>query len=141
MTLPAIQTNLFHDRKQHVSESVDAYAQELCTLFHKAYPSVQQGIREAEALGQTLLTNQFVVGILPDIKAKIVGSEDYFNQLLLQARFEEVKLRVQSSSPSLSVTQNTPNIPRFTFISRQQRSSGARPNVAPRCYNCGSPII
>ena len=141
VTLPAIQTNLFHDRKQHVSESVDAYAQELRTLFHKAYPSVQQGTRETEALGQTVLTNQFVVGLLPDIKAKIVGSEGYFNQLLLKARFEEVKLRelgVIQSSPPVSVTQNTPNIPRPTFISRQQRSSGARPNVAPRCYNCGS---
>ena len=71
----------------------------------------------------------------------MVGSEGNFNQLLLKAKFEEVKLRqlgvIQSSLP-VSVTQNTPNIPRPTFISRQQRSSGARPNVAPRCYNCGS---
>ena len=37
-----------------------------------------------------MLTNQFVVGLLPDIKAKIVGSEGDFNQLLLKARFEEV---------------------------------------------------
>ena len=141
MTLPAIQTNLFHNRKQHVSESVDAYAQELRTLFHKAYPSVQQGTRETEALGQTILTNQFVVGLLPDIKTKIVGSEGDFNQLLFKARFEEVKLcelGVIQSPPPISVTQDTPNIPRSTFISRQQRSSGARPNVSPRCYNCGS---
>ena len=41
VTLPAIQSNLFHDKKQDVSESVDVYAQELHTLFHKAYPSVQ----------------------------------------------------------------------------------------------------
>ena len=54
MTLPPIQTNLLHDRKQHASESVDAYAQE--PLFHKAYPSVQQRTRKAEALGQTILT-------------------------------------------------------------------------------------
>ena len=84
-----------------------------------------------------------MVGLLPDIKAKIVGSEGDFNQLLLKARFEEVKLcelGVIQSSPPVSVTQNTPNIPRFTFISRQQRSSGARLNynVSPRCYNCGS---
>ena len=52
VTLPVIQTNLFYDQKQHASESVDAYAQELRALFHKAYPSVQQGTREAEALGQ-----------------------------------------------------------------------------------------
>ena len=138
--LPSIQTNLFHDRKQHVSESVDAYAQELRTLFHKAYPSVQQGTRETEVLGQTILTNQFVLGLLPDIKVKIVGSEGDFKQLLLKARFEEVKLHelgVIQSSPPVSVAQNTPNMPRPIFIS-QQRSSGARPNVAPRCYNCGS---
>ena len=82
-----------------------------------------------------------MVGLLPDIKAKIVGSEGDFNQLLLKARFEEVKLHelgVIQSSPPISVTQNTPNIPRSIFISRQQRSSGARPNVSPRCYNCGS---
>ena len=141
MTLPAIQTNLFHDRKQYVSESVDAYAQELRTFFHKAYPSVQQGTRETEALGQTILTNQFVVGLLPDIKVKIVGSEGDFNQLLLKARFEEVKLcelGVIQSLPPVTVTQNTPNISRPTFILRQQRSSGARSNVVPRCYNCGS---
>ena len=120
VTLPAIQTNLFHDQKRHVSESVDAYAQELRTPFHKAYPSVQQGTRETEALGQTILTNQFVVGLLPEIKAKIVGSEGDFNQLLLKAKFEDVKLRelgVIQSSPPVSVTQNTPNIPRPTFIS------------------------
>ena len=82
-----------------------------------------------------------MVGLLPDIKAKIVGSEGDFNQLLLKARFEEVKLRelgVIQSSPPVSVTQNTPNMPRPTFIPRQQRLSGARPNVALRCYNCGS---
>ena len=52
---------------------------ELRTLFHKAYPNVQQGTREVEALDQTILTNQFVVGLIPDIKAKIVGSEGNFN--------------------------------------------------------------
>ena len=69
--LPAIQSSLFHDRRQHASESVDNYAQELRTLFHRAYPSVYQGTREAEALGQAVLVNQFVVGLLPEIKSKL----------------------------------------------------------------------
>ena len=43
--LPAIQSSLFHDRRQHASESVDHYAQELRTLFHRAYPSVYQRTR------------------------------------------------------------------------------------------------
>ena len=100
VALPAIQSNLFHDKKQGVSESVDIYAQELHTLFHKTYPSVQQGTRKAEALGQTILTNQFVAGFLHDIKSR---SEGDFNQLLSKARFEEAKLHkiyaIQSSPP------------------------------------------
>ena len=67
VTLPAIQTNFFHDQKQHVSESVDAYAQQLCTLFIK----LTLVYNREEALGQTILTNQFVVRLLPDIKANI----------------------------------------------------------------------
>ena len=68
-----------------------------------------------------------MVGLLPDIKSKIVGSESNFNQLPLKARFEEVKLRelgvIQSSSPPVSAAQNTPNILRVIFSSRQQRTS------------------
>ena len=138
VVLPAIQSNLFHDKKQGVSESVDIYAQELRTLFHKTYLSVQQGTREAEALGQTILTNQFVAGLLPDIKSKIVGSEGNFNQLLSKARFEEAKLReiysIQSSPPILVVHKT----PRPTLGLQQQRSSGTRYNERPRCYNCRS---
>ena len=55
MRLPAVQSSLFHERKQGTSESVNYYAQELRTLFHKAYPRVYQGTKEAEALGQTVL--------------------------------------------------------------------------------------
>jgi len=40
--LPAIWSSLFHDRKQDISESVDYYAQELRTLFHRAYPREQR---------------------------------------------------------------------------------------------------
>jgi len=63
-----IQSSLFHDRKQDISESVDYYAQELRTLFHRAYPSVYQGTKKAHALGQTVLANQFVAGLLLEIR-------------------------------------------------------------------------
>jgi len=47
------KSSLFHARKQDISESVDYYyTQELRTLFHRAYPSVYQGTKEADALGQ-----------------------------------------------------------------------------------------
>ena len=73
--LPAIQSSLFHDRKQCVTESVDFCAQELRTSFHRAYPSMYQGTKEAEALSQIVLVNQFVTGFLPESKCKVVGSE------------------------------------------------------------------
>ena len=108
--LPAIQSSLLHDRKQCVSESVDLYAQELRTLFHRAYPSVYQGTREAEALGQIVLVNQFVAGLLPEIKSKIVGSEGDFNQLLTKARFEEAKLRDLGSAQLASTVSTVPPV-------------------------------
>ncbi|XP_065888471.1 uncharacterized protein [Dysidea avara] len=141
--LPAIQSSLFHDRRQHASESVDHYAQELRTLFHRAYPSVYQGTREAEALGQTVLVNQFVVGLLPEIKSKIVGCEGKFDQLLTKARFEEAKLRdldsAQSASSLSPVTRTVRPDPKPAFVPRPQSFSGTRSNMGPRCYNCGSP--
>ena len=71
--LQAVQSSLFHDYKQKPGESVDHYAQELRLLFYKAYPHAQQGTLEAEKLGQLVLVNQFVTGLLGDIKAKVVG--------------------------------------------------------------------
>ena len=47
-----IQTSLFHERKQGQNESVDSYAQNLKSLFHKAYPQVQQGGELAASIGK-----------------------------------------------------------------------------------------
>ena len=38
VTLPAIQSNIFYDKKQGASESVNVYVQEIHALFHKAFP-------------------------------------------------------------------------------------------------------
>ena len=43
--------------------------------FYKAYPTVQRGTREAEEMGQLVLANQFVAGLLPELKTKVAGSE------------------------------------------------------------------
>jgi len=53
---------------------------------------VDQGTKETDTLGQTVLANQFVAGLLPEIKSKIVGCEGDFNRPLAKARFEEAKL-------------------------------------------------
>ena len=68
--LKAVQSSLF-DRKQKPGELVDHFAQELRVLFYKAYPYAQQGTLEAERLGQLALVNQFVAGLLEDIKVKV----------------------------------------------------------------------
>jgi len=52
---------------------------------------VYQGTKEADTLGQTVLVNQFVAGLLPEIKSKIVVCEGDFNRLLSKAIFEEAK--------------------------------------------------
>ena len=84
-----------------------------------------------------------MVGLLPEIKSKIVGCEGKFDQLLTKARFEEAKLRdldsVQSTSSLSPVTRTVHPDPKPAFVLRPQSFSGTRSNMGPRCYNCGSP--
>ena len=61
--LTAIQSQCFHDRHKTAKESVDKFAQELKKLFHKAYSNLTRGGIEAEAMGQSVLANQFVSGL------------------------------------------------------------------------------
>ena len=49
---------------------MDAYAQELRTLFYRAYSQAQQRIQETEQMARTMPTNQFAVGLREDIKVK-----------------------------------------------------------------------
>ena len=104
--IQSVQTSLFHDRKQGDHESVDKYAQDLKSHFHKAYPQSQQGNEVAETMGKAVLASQFVAGLIPALKAKVAGAEGGFEELLVKARFEEAKLRdlrptkKQSESPA-----------------------------------------
>ena len=41
----------------------------------------------------TLLTNQFISGLQPELKSKLAGQEGSFDQLLAKAHFEEAKQR------------------------------------------------
>ena len=88
-----VQSSLFHDRKQRQGEAVDTFAQELRSLFRKAYPPAQRGSEEAETMGRAVLANQFLAGLHPELKGKLAGQEGTFDQLLARARFEEAKLR------------------------------------------------
>ena len=89
----AVQTQLFHERRQGPRESVDEFAQELRKLFSNAYSRSTRGGPEAEALGQSMLSNHFVMGLRPELKTKMIGMEGSFEELLMKSRFEEAKNR------------------------------------------------
>ena len=91
--LPAVQAHLFHDRRQKPRESVDDFAQDLRRLFYRAYPRTQQGSPEAEDMGKTVLVNQFVNGLFPELKTKVTGKDGTLDKILTIARFEEAKLK------------------------------------------------
>ena len=65
--LLAIQTQVFHDRRQGPVETVDEFAQELRQLYAKAYAPVTRGTPEAEEVGQRELASQFVTGLCPEL--------------------------------------------------------------------------
>ena len=152
---------MFHDHKQKPGELVDRYAQELRVLFYKAYPHAQQGTLEAdlEKLGQLVLVNQFVTGLLRDIKTKIVWIEGSFDQLVVRDRFKEANLWDLSTTSTgslkssgvmsnrmdslLSVQSSGTNVDGSN--NKHQRSTTSRFNVGGQrvnvqCYNCGSPL-
>ena len=61
------KSSLFHDRDQGERESVDDYVQELRKLFYKAYPQTMQGTTDFQDISKSILRNQFVAGLLPNI--------------------------------------------------------------------------
>ena len=111
--IQSVQTSLFHDRKQKEKEMMYTYAQELKALFYKAYPQVQEGNAATESMGCSVLSSQFVAGLLPPSKSKLTGVEGDFEKLLVKARFEEAKLRefASSSAPPKKVSINPENKP------------------------------
>lgn len=59
----------------------------------------QQGSKGADKMGKTVLANQFVVGLILELKRKVAGTGGNFKQLLTKARFEEAKLREITRKP------------------------------------------
>lgn len=111
--IPAVQSNLFRERKQGANESVDNYAQSLKQLFFKAYPHSMQGSKEAEEMGKSVLTWQFVAGLRQPIKEKVVGCEGSFSEFLSKARYEEVKKNENLSTLVHEVHRPTTNLKLF----------------------------
>ena len=150
--IQAVQCSLFHERKQSGKESVDDFSQDLRKLFAHAYPKVEQGSREAEAMGKSVLANQFVAGLRSEIKGKVVGMEGSFEELLVKARFEEAKLRdLAGSGGEKSKKVSGGPVEAGTSWSgsgiadkgavapgRSDQSHPGRVSWKPRCFTCGS---
>ena len=75
MRIQAVQTSCFHERKQQLGETVDSFAQELWKLFQIAYPTSAHGSKEDEEMWQSVLSSQFVAGLVPELKVKVAGVE------------------------------------------------------------------
>ena len=86
-------------------------------LHSHAYSTVTYANPEAEKIGQTVLANQFISGLRPELQAKVVGMEGSVDALVLQARFEETKakelaaIRTPLPQKSAVMTEPTPSKP------------------------------
>ena len=135
--IKSIQSQLFHDQQQKQKETVNEYAEALRKLFSKAYSNLSG---EAETMGQSVLANQFVAGLCPELKAIVVGAQGNMEQLLTKARFEEAKRKdlamvtpqEKNKSGEYEVTLLSQTIP--TGTESRGKWSGT---VMRNCFNCG----
>ncbi len=138
--LTAVQSQIFHGRQQGPKETVDEYAQDLKRLFRKAYSGVAHAGSEAEGMGQAVLANQFISGLRPGLKAKIVGTEGDIERLLVKARFEEAKRRELDSAKASANPKKpvTGGVQDGADKNRSPRTDGKSPAQGSRtCFNCG----
>ena len=132
--IQAVQSSMFHDRKQKTGETVGAYAQELKRLQVSA---------ETQSMGKLVLTSQFVAGLQSELKSKLAGKDGGFEQLLAQARFEEAKIRElrgphHDSGPRGPPKKNdgmtSRTLPRQEGANQTTDSSSS---MSGRCFACG----
>ena len=74
MKLAALQTQMFHSRRQGATECVDDFVQDLCQLHSKAYFAAISGSPDAGEVDQIMLVNQFVSGLRSELKAAWMSS-------------------------------------------------------------------
>ena len=138
--IQSVQSSIFHERKQKDGESVDDYAQDLRKLFHRAYSSTRGG-GETEAMGRSVLSNQFVAGLIDNIKAKIVGRTGTFEELLAQARFEAARQKnLPHSTRGASQLQNKGGSVAAKPSGREAqctRQTQRFPRNTNACFSCG----
>ena len=122
---------------------MDTYAQDLKCLFYKAYPSAQQSTLEMQELMKSVLTNQFVCGLQPELKGKLAGRDGHFEQLLTIARFEEAKARELQQKEGTPTTPRKNSGPPARTLTKGGEPTRTAENQNPgtdtnmRCFDCG----
>ena len=135
--IQAVQSSRFHERKQGPKESVDSYAQDIRRLFNRAYSSVSAS-GDGDQMRQSVLAYQFVAGLRSELKAKLVGREGTFEQLLEVARFEEARFRDEVQQERATRRNSTPSSgPPPTGGTPPPASTSSR-LTARTCYHCGA---
>ena len=147
MQLTAVQTQMFHERKQGAKETVDEFAQELRKLYTKAYSTVTSGVPQAEEVGQRVLTSQFVAGLRSELQAKVMGLDGTMDQIVMKARFEETKIKELATAKtngaqkktSVPVSTSSPaaNTTKWSRSSKTDTSSPKGSSMTRKCYSCG----
>ncbi len=80
-----------------------------------------------------MLANQFVSGLRPELKSRIVGLEGNLETLLTRARFEEAKLRDLPQPTSKTATN-----PRDRGREKQNNQRGVKAGTLPNSRDRGS---
>ena len=122
---------------------MDAYHQDLHKLFYLAYSGAQRCGGEAKAMGKSVLAYQFVAGFNSDLKAKLVGCEGDFWELLAKAQFEEARIR-ELAPARKQVQQESCGAKKSLEMSRQKLQSGGVQRVVRTdntCFTCGAKDI
>ena len=93
-------------------------------------------------MGKAVLASQFAAGLLPEIKAKVAGSEGDLDALLSKARFEEAKLQELAVGRQQSRKPPHPPVPhpaekQSSVPGRPAAVSGSQMTPQIQCYGCG----
>ena len=137
--IQSVHSSIFHDRRQRATESLDEYAQDLRKLFHRAYSGLQVG-GEAEKMGKSLLSSQFIAGLSDKLKTKMVGRAGVFEEPLAQAHFEEVRRILALARMEPSQTRKNgdgPLVEQGDGETHRPQPSQRSSKTSKGCYSCG----
>ena len=88
-------------------------------------------------MGKSVLAYQFVSGLLPELKAKVAGTDGDFEHQLTKAQFEEAKVRELAAATNASKNQaENPKLPAEPPKDNQRTSTPTNLDHI-KCHKCG----